>query len=66
MGKGGYEAYKNDKEAAVRKYNQIPNKGPMAENMLNQHLESRSSEDEAIINADKVIKNLYHTIDTVE
>lgn len=54
VGGGGYVQYKADREKAIRQYRETPKKGPMAENMLNNYLESRKSEEEAIINADKV------------
>ena len=38
----------------MRKYNQIPKKGPMAEQALNEYLELKSSEEKNVINTDKV------------
>ena len=54
MGKGGYKAYKTDRQQAVITYQKTPHKGPMAENTLNLFLEARQAEENAIINADKV------------
>lgn len=50
----GYKKYRTDKDAAVKKFRSKSGKGPMAGTVLHDYLQGRQSEEEAIINADKV------------
>nr|XP_055059192.1 guanylate-binding protein 1-like isoform X1 [Misgurnus anguillicaudatus] len=50
---GGYEVYSSDRDAIITKYHREPNKGVMAEAVLNEFLNERGPEANSILQADK-------------
>lgn len=52
---GGFNKYKTDRDSIIKQYNSYPKKGPMSEDVLNEFLEMRKTQEYAIISADKVM-----------
>ena len=58
MVQGGYEMYKADRDQAVKTYTKAAKEGTMCDLTFNLFMEKSKTEENAIINADKVTSQL--------